>query len=99
MRGTVARLKALLEVYGAIALVVWLGIFALTVGGFAVAIGLGFAVEGAAETAGTLGAAYLATQLTKPVRVVATVALTPIVARMLRRAPSPVEPEGRMEGQ
>jgi hypothetical protein len=60
-------------------------IFATTIAGFAFAIGSGFQVEGAAATAGTWGAAYLATKLTQPIRIGATLALTPLVARVVRR--------------
>lgn len=75
------RLKALLEEYGKVAIVLYFTIFGLVFAGFAVAISAGFDVEGAGETTGLLGAAYLATKLTQPIRILATLALTPFVAR------------------
>ncbi len=81
--------------YGPIAFVTWFGIFALTWGGFILAIRFGLdvgrgAVEhsaggGAAETGGVIAGAYVATQLAKPIRAVATFALTPALARAWRR--------------
>ena len=79
------RLKRLLAEYGPWALAVWFTLFALTFAGFAVALAMGLDVEGAAGTGGVLGGAYVATQLTKPLRIFATLGLTPVVARFGRR--------------
>jgi hypothetical protein len=70
--------------YGPVALWVYFGIFAVVLAAFAIAIKLGFQTEGAASTAGTLGAAWLATKVTQPLRIVATLAVTPLVMRVLR---------------
>ncbi|HEY3496494.1 MAG TPA: hypothetical protein VGK73_17540, partial [Polyangiaceae bacterium] len=59
------RLQKLLVEYGSLALWVYFGIFAVVLVGFATAISLGVEVESAAGTAGTWGAAYLATKLTQ----------------------------------
>jgi hypothetical protein len=75
--------KALLE-YGSVALWVYFVIFALVLVGFATAIRLGIEVESSAGTAGTWGAAYVATKLTQPLRILATLAVTPIVVRVVR---------------
>lgn len=83
-----AKLEKLLAEYGPIALVLWFALFGLTWTGFAIAIQRGFEVEGAASTAGVWGAAYLATQVTKPVRIAATLALTPLVGRIWKRRPA-----------
>lgn len=89
------KLEKLLADYGPVALVLWFAIFGLTWSGFALAIQRGFEVEGAAGTAGVWGAAYLATQVTKPVRIAATLLLTPVVGRFWKRRgavePSPVD--------
>lgn len=77
------RLKDLIVSYGWIAAAVWFTIFGLVLCGFAIAFKAGFEVEGAAATTGVWGAAYVATQLTKPLRIIATVVLTPIVARLI----------------
>ena len=79
------RLQKLFVEYGSFAVWVYFGIFALVLVGFAAAIRLGVDVKGAAGAAGTWGAAYLATKLTQPLRILATLVLTPIVVRVVRR--------------
>jgi hypothetical protein len=79
------KLKKLMAEYGAIAITVYLCIFALAMIGFSVAIMRGFEVEGASATAGTLGAAWVATKLTQPIRIAATLALTPAIGAVLKR--------------
>lgn len=79
------RLERLATEYGSVAIATWFGLFALVLVGFAAAIKLGVAIEGAAGNASILGAAYVATKLTTPLRIGATVVLTPMVARLLRR--------------
>jgi hypothetical protein len=79
------RLQGLLAEYGKVALATYFSIFALVWLGFGVAIALGFRTEGAAATAGVLGASYLATKITQPLRIAATVLLTPLIARLVRR--------------
>jgi hypothetical protein len=87
-RALKARYSALVDAYGRVAVGTWFGIFGLTLGGFSIAIEAGFRPEGATAGAGTLAMAYAATQLTKPVRIFATLALTPLVARWLGRRPA-----------
>lgn len=90
-----ARLKQLFDEYGTVALVVWFTIFGLTVAGFYVALSRGMDVgadAGTVSSAGLLGTAYLLTQGTKPVRILATLALTPAVAKVVgRRKAAPVD--------
>lgn len=87
------RLQTLLAEYGTVAIVIYFGIFALVFAGFAISIRLGVQVESAAGTAGTLGAAYLATKLTQPLRILATLVLTPIVGKLVKRfGPAPKPP-------
>jgi hypothetical protein len=78
-------LKEVLAEYGPVALVVYLAIFAATLTGFGVAIGMGFRPRGVAGGLGTFTAAYLATKVTQPLRIAATLVLTPLVARALSR--------------
>ncbi|HYD53755.1 MAG TPA: hypothetical protein VEA99_14055 [Gemmatimonadaceae bacterium] len=78
-------IQELLTEYGTVALVVYLVIFALTLTGFIVAIRFGWTPRGAAGSAGVLAAAYIATKLTQPIRIAATVVLTPIVAKLYER--------------
>lgn len=89
------RMKAALAEYGGVAITLYLIIFAAVLAGFAVAISLGVETESTAGSAGTLAAAWLATKLTQPLRILATLALTPLVARGLqwfRRKPAPPDP-------
>lgn len=82
---TRARFKELLADYGRVALWTYFSIFALVLGGFALAISFGLSVESAEGGVGTLGAAYVATKVTQPLRIFATLGLTPIVAALLQR--------------
>src|SRR6187399_285209 len=79
------RLKVLIAESGAIVLWVYFSIFGIVLVGFALAIQFGANVQGAAGTAGTWGAAYIATKLTQPLRIAATLAITPALASLLRR--------------
>lgn len=86
------KLNELLEKYGPVAIVLYFVIFFGVWGGFAVAISFGFKPESATGGAGLLGASYLATKLTQPLRIAATLGLTPGVARVwayVRRRPQP----------
>lgn len=81
-----ARFQLLLKKYGWVALGIHFSLFFLAIGGFSLAIGLGLDVGGVSGTAGTLGAAYAAAQVIKPLRFMATLVLTPLVARLLGRS-------------
>lgn len=83
------RLEALLQKYGKVALVIYFSIFGLVLAGFAIAIRAGVQVESAAGEAGVLGAAWVATKLTQPLRILATVVLTPVVAKLRERFRKP----------
>lgn len=74
--------KEVLAEYGPIALGVYFAIFFLVLGGAWAAIAFGWQPRGAAAGVGTFAAAYIFTKLTQPVRIAATLALTPIVARL-----------------
>lgn len=93
-----ARLQALMAAYGPVALGIWFTIFGSVLFGFWGAIGAGVNLEawlGPLEGAGTFGVAYFATQLTKPLRALATLALTPWVAARLGVEPAATpEPVG-----
>ena len=85
------RLKAMLEEYGPVAFITWFGVFLLVLGLMAVGVKLfgvqvaewfGVKMDGAVGTAGTLAIAYAITQGTKPLRILATLALTPVIAKV-----------------
>lgn len=79
------RLNALMTEYGSLALYVYFIIFAVVLVSFALAIQLGFKTDSTAGTAGTWGAAWVATKLTQPLRIGATLLLTPVVGNLRRR--------------
>ncbi|MBX2810326.1 MAG: FAM210 family protein [Myxococcales bacterium] len=87
MRDWTLRMVTLIETYGPVALAVWWIIFLATLMGFSIMIscgwraGAGLSEEEQLSLMGTLGLAYLATALTRPIRVLATLALTPVVGR------------------
>jgi hypothetical protein len=95
---TRARFKALMTEYGRVAVFTYLVLFALVLVGFNLAISFGFNVKSTYGQAGVFGAAYLATKATQPLRIGATLLLTPIVARVVekwrgrRRVVSPAAP-------
>jgi hypothetical protein len=79
------KLKALLSEYGRVAVYTYLGLFVLVLAGFTLAIAWGVDIETTHGGAGALGAAYLATKATQPLRIAATLGLTPLVAAGLKR--------------
>jgi hypothetical protein len=88
------RFNALLAEFGPLLVVVHFSIFALVFAGAALAIKFGFGLgerstaEGTSEwlgAAGTWGGAYIATQMTKPLRFGATLLITPPLGALLRR--------------
>ena len=79
------RLKSLFAEYGRVAIATYFALFFLVFAGFVTALVLGTQVEGAAGTATLWGGAYLATKLTQPLRILATVVLTPLIATGLKR--------------
>jgi len=81
------RFKTLMANYGRLAIWVYFTIFFGCWAGFAVAIHLGFQVEGAGGTTGTVLGSYAAAKVTQPLRILATLALTPPLERVLRAAP------------
>ena len=87
--GLKSRYADLIAEYGYAAFGVWFGIFFLTWAGFYVAITSGVDPDGMASQAGTIGGAYVATQATKPLRLVATIGLTPVAVRLWHRIRPP----------
>ena len=80
------RLKSLYEKYGRLAIVIYFVLFGVVFAGFAVAIAAGVHVKTPAAGVGLVGSAWLATKLTQPIRILATLALVPLVARLRRRS-------------
>ena len=92
------RLKKLLADYGRLALYTYLVLFIVVLLGFAGAIHLGVRTETTASKAGLWGAAWLATKVTQPLRILATVALTPVVAQVLKVRKKAASAQGPADG-
>ena len=82
MKKTVQKLLA---EYGTVAVIVYFTIFFAVLGGFWLAIRFGWRPTSAAGNVGTLAAAYIATKVTQPIRIAATLVITPIVAKLYER--------------
>jgi len=77
--------QKLLAEYGTIAVVVYFVIFFGVLGAFWLAIRFGWRPTSAAGSVGTFAAAYIATKLTQPLRIAATLVVTPLVAKLYER--------------
>jgi uncharacterized membrane protein len=77
--------KNILAEYGAVAVVVYFTIFFAVLFGFWAAMRFGWRSDSTAAGVGTFAAAYVATKLTQPLRIAATLALTPLVAKLYER--------------
>jgi hypothetical protein len=78
-------IQNMLVEYGAVAVVVYFAIFFLVIFGFWAAIRFGWQPSSAAGSVGVWTAAYIATKITQPLRVIATLAVTPLVAKVYDR--------------
>jgi hypothetical protein len=85
LRQSLARFRDLILEYGIIALIVHYVIFAIVIVGFWAAIRAGWQTESTAGSVGTWTAAYIAAKITQPLRIVATIALTPVAAKIYER--------------
>ena len=82
------KLKQLLAEYGPVAITIYLVLFAAVFVGAYVAIHAGWSPTGVVGNAGAWAGAYVVAKLTQPLRIGATVLVTPLVARLWRRAPA-----------
>ena len=79
-------LKQFTVEYGSLFIVVYLTIFTIVWVGFWAAIRFGWSSgDSTAANVGAWTAAYLATKVTQPLRIVASVAVTPMLARLYER--------------
>jgi hypothetical protein len=85
------RFRDLVVEYGVIALIVHYAIFVLVIVGFWAAMRAGWEPTGAAGSVGTWTAAYVATKVTQPLRIVATIAITPFIAKIYERVTGQVQ--------
>jgi hypothetical protein len=84
------RWKKFVEEYGPIAVGIHFIGFVIVLVGFAIAIRMGFQPQGTTGNVGLWVGAYAATKVSSPVRILVTIALTPLVAKVLRRMKTPV---------
>ncbi len=82
---TRAKLQQLLEEYGRLAIWVYLVLWLAVLAGFAVAIATGLKADSGAAGLGVVGAAWVATKLTQPLRIGATLLVTPAVSAVLKK--------------
>jgi hypothetical protein len=75
----------LLAEYGTVAVIVYFVIFFAVLGGFWLAIRFGWQPSSAAGSVGSFAAAYIATKLTQPLRIGATLVITPFIAKLYER--------------
>jgi hypothetical protein len=77
--------QKLLTEYGTVAVIVYFAIFFAVLGGFWLGIRFGWRPQSAAGNVGAFTAAYIATKLTQPIRIGATIVVTPFIARLYER--------------
>jgi hypothetical protein len=87
------KLKTLLAEYGRLAVWTYLVIWLVVLSGFVIAIKAGFHTDSGAGGLGVVGAAWLATKLTQPLRIAGTLALTPVVAAVVKRFTARRQPQ------
>jgi hypothetical protein len=77
--------QKLLAEYGTVAVIVYFVIFFAVLGGFWLGIRFGWRTSSTAGSVGTFAAAYIATKLTQPIRIAATIVVTPFIAKLYER--------------
>ncbi|MHB1224270.1 MAG: FAM210 family protein [Gemmatimonadaceae bacterium] len=85
MRKSLQSFKRVIAEYGVVALVIHYIIFGVVITAAYLAMRAGWQPSSRIAGVGTWAAAYVVAKLTQPVRLIATVALTPIVARSYER--------------
>jgi hypothetical protein len=71
--------------YGRVGLWTYLVLSLSAIAGFSLAIGIGLKPSSTSGVLGVIGAGWVAAKATMPIRILATLALTPVVAAVLRR--------------
>jgi hypothetical protein len=79
------RLKAHFAEYGRVAIYTYLALSISTIIGFSIAIGAGVSPSSSTGVFGVIGAGWVAAKATMPLRILATLGLTPLVAALLQR--------------
>jgi membrane protein implicated in regulation of membrane protease activity len=79
------RLAKQFKEYPRIAVYTYFTMSILTIIAFSVAIGIGAQPSSATGTLGVIGAGWVAAKATLPIRILATLGLTPVVAAVVKR--------------
>ncbi len=79
------RLSAHVSKYGSIAIYTYFTLSILTIVAFSIAIGIGIGPSSASGVLGAIGAGWIAAKATMPLRILATLGLTPLVAALYHR--------------
>ena len=84
---TKARWDEVKAEYGRIAIWTYLTLWVLVLLTYFLAIQMGLEVDVSSETTSALVGAWVAAKVTQPARILLTIVLTPVVARVLRKEP------------
>jgi hypothetical protein len=89
------RLKKQFTEYPRIAIITYLTLSILSIVAFSIAIGMGAQPSTATGTLGVIGAGWVAAKALMPLRILATLALTPMIAAVVGRfkKPAPADEE------
>ncbi|HVK85381.1 MAG TPA: hypothetical protein VM513_14785 [Kofleriaceae bacterium] len=79
------RLSALMSEYGTIAIYTYFALSLAAIAGFSIAFGFGMAPTSATGVLGVIGAGWVAAKVTLPLRILATLALTPLIGALIHR--------------
>ncbi len=79
------RLQAHMAEYGRVALYTYLALSLSAIIGFSIAIGVGVEPSSASGVLGVIGAGWVAAKATMPLRILATLGLTPVVAAVIKK--------------
>ncbi len=79
------RLSALFAEYGRIAVIVYFTLSILAIVGFSIAFGVGWSPTSATGVLGVIFAGWVAAKATLPIRILITLALTPMVSLAVER--------------
>lgn len=83
------RLKKQFTEYPRIAIITYLTLSLLSIAGFSIAIGIGAQPSTATGTLGVIGAGWVAAKALMPLRILATLALTPPIAAVVAKFKKP----------
>jgi len=85
--------------YGKVAIYTYLTLSLSAIAAFSIAFGFGVAPSSASGVLGVIGAGWVAAKATMPLRILATLGLTPLIAALVKRhrARKPAPPDAAAE--